>query len=723
MASLTIGGRTVDVDDGFLSLPPDQQNAVAQEIAASMGGTALEGGRLNSVRVNWPGVGAVAEDVAKSGAIGLVKGAIGTASAPGDLMALSGAATDFVVDKLAGPGAAAGMRQARSEVLPTKERVGDLAKFIGIPVDHLASAVDALPQVVKDRASSLNPLRTSTQVQKDVEQVTGPFYKPQTVAGEYAQTVGEFAPAAIGGPAGVVRKAAQVVVPAVVSETAGQATKGTEFEPYARFGGALIGGAAASAASRPGTASRSIRENLPEGVTPQMVDQAEALMQDAARQGIQLAWPEALSQVAGRPILTDMLRHLEASPQTQARMGEFFAGRPQQVEAAAERQFNTIAPANPNPSTIGSQANQAAQAEVTMTRQAINQAAEPYYRQAENVLLTPQEMDLIRQRVPGFDEARQAVRNDPQLNRYVAHLPDESVIFLNEVKKYLDTAAENAAGPFNQQRNQQRAAGYGTDARNVRGAARFVDDTYGGGNYRQALEIEERGRQQILQPLLDGYIGKLARNDLTTQQAINALFPQKALANSEGEIARAVSALERQRPRVASDLVRAYVEQTFNTTARDLQTGVNQAGGAKFRAALVGDRQQQANLEAAVRSLPNGDQRWNGFQRFLDVLEATGTRPNVGSRTEYNRQRNQMEGAGGLIADTIKTGANPARLGQKYIDKYEQWKLGRNLGELARILTSPGSANQLRAIARVNPESSGAISLAVKLITYGEAAK
>src|SRR6478609_7686356 len=40
MATLTVNGRRVKVDDSFLSLPPEQQEATVNEIAASMGATA-----------------------------------------------------------------------------------------------------------------------------------------------------------------------------------------------------------------------------------------------------------------------------------------------------------------------------------------------------------------------------------------------------------------------------------------------------------------------------------------------------------------------------------------------------------------------------------------------------------------------------------------------------------------------------------------------------------
>ena len=46
---------------------------------------------------------------------------------------------------------------------------------------------------------------------------TADDYQPQTTAGEYAGTVGEFLPAAIGGPAGLARRAGVAVTGGVVS--------------------------------------------------------------------------------------------------------------------------------------------------------------------------------------------------------------------------------------------------------------------------------------------------------------------------------------------------------------------------------------------------------------------------------------------------------------------------------------------------------------------------
>lgn len=669
------------------------------------------GGSQKFEPVDYDPFTSAASDVAKSAGIGLVKGAIGLAALPGDAASLAKAGADYAL-----PGA---LENIGNAALPSKEKIAQAAKMIGIPVDQLSAAFDMLPRGVK---GAINPLKTSQDIQSGIEGVTGEFYKPKTMAGEYAQTIGEFAPAALGSPGGLVAKAAGVLVPAIASETAGQLTKGTKAEPYARFGGALVGGIGTALASRPGNASKALRGQLPEGVTPQMVDQAEVLMQDAARRGVDIAWPEALSQVAGRPVLTNMMRHLEASPQTEGRMAEFFGQRPQQVERSVRGEMENIAPVNQNPSTIGRQVGQAAEDEANFVRGAINDASQPYYDQASTVRLTNSEMAQV-QRIPGYQEARDAVRNDPQLNRYVAHLPDDSVGFLNEVKKYFDTAAENAAAPINQQRNMQRSAGYGQDAERSRAIALQADNQRGNRDYQIALELQRRGREEILQPLLDGYIGRLAKKDLTTQKAIDTLFPARPLANSEQEIGQAVGTLANRNPRAAGDLVRAYVEQTFHATAKALQSGPNQAGGAKFRAALMGDQQQAANLQAAVTALPNGAQRWEGFNRLMDVLEATGTRQNVGSRTAYNAEINKAQSMGGLTRDAAKVGLNPLKALAPVIERYENWKLGRNLDELARILTDPASANRLRAISRMPIESDIARNTAIKLLTYGESSE
>lgn len=169
---------------------------------------------LKALHASLPAPVSVAGDVAKSGGVGLAKGAIGLAGAIGDLSDLGAKglekASNFVSDKL-------GIERYQRPTEP----------------------------------SVLNNIPTSASLQKNVEGVTGDFYKPKTAAGEYAQTAGEFAPAVLGGGEGLMAKlATRVAAPAIASETAGQLTKGTDAEPYARIVGALTSPAMLAAGRR-----------------------------------------------------------------------------------------------------------------------------------------------------------------------------------------------------------------------------------------------------------------------------------------------------------------------------------------------------------------------------------------------------------------------------------------------------------------------------------------
>ena len=229
MATLNIGGRRVTVDDSFMSLSADEQNAAVEEIAASL--PPAEAPKAEAA-------GSSAAGMAKAVGVGAAKGAIGVAGIPGD------------VSNLINSGMAWAEKKIRGET------------------DEQASQREA--KIAEARSQAPNILPGSSDIRGAVEGVTGEFYKPQGVAEEYAQTVGEFLPAMVGGPGSFGTKlATRVAAPALASETAGQLTKDTAYEPYARVGGAVLGGlgagAIASARQAPGKAVPSADDLLKTG--------------------------------------------------------------------------------------------------------------------------------------------------------------------------------------------------------------------------------------------------------------------------------------------------------------------------------------------------------------------------------------------------------------------------------------------------------------------------
>jgi hypothetical protein len=322
------------------------------------------------------GVKDTAVDVAKSAGIGLVRGAIGVAGMAGDLTDLGSkgiqAASDYVSDKIG--------------VEPYKRPAG-------------GSVLDRIPG--------------SQDITSAVEGVTGDFYKPETTAGEYARTIGEFVPAALAGPGGLVRKGLlQAVIPGVASEAAGQATQGSPAEPYARAGAGIAAGLGGMVMARPSSTTSAIRAQLPEGVTQAAIDDARSLMVTAKAKGVDLTWPEALSQVSGRPVLSDTQRILESAPGSRTRMQEFYSERPAQMDQAALNEFGQVAAGTRSPSQIGPQAGAAANEALGDVRKAINSASEPYYKAAEAQVFSPQEFAALKT-IPGYKESIEAVRKAP----------------------------------------------------------------------------------------------------------------------------------------------------------------------------------------------------------------------------------------------------------------------------------------------------------------------
>lgn len=132
--------------------------------------------------------------------------------------------------------------------------LGDIAQFGGY-MGRAGTKYLGLPQppemnpTLKQGLQALLP--TSADLTAMAERnITGPLHQPQTTLGKYAETIAEGAPALLGGPAALPRRAASMVGGGVLSETGGQLTEGTPLEPYARATGAVVGGLAAPKAAR-----------------------------------------------------------------------------------------------------------------------------------------------------------------------------------------------------------------------------------------------------------------------------------------------------------------------------------------------------------------------------------------------------------------------------------------------------------------------------------------
>lgn len=329
----------------------------------------------------------------------------------------------------------------------------------------------------------------------------GGFYEPQTTAGKYAETIASFAPAALA-PGGAVARGARVVVPATASEAAGQATEGTALEPYARIGGALVGGGITAAA--PGVMRGTMRSinRAAEGATGQgfLNPEVEATrrlreaaqrdnpnvirqeMQDYAASG---ASDPSLLDVSGNNVMR-LIRSAASSGEGQAQnaattYAERIAGNLQDRAVGHARR---LTPNETRPANVVAE-----ELETTRGNLAREQYREPYAQPAQ---VTPEMVDALQGRA-GAQAIRRAL-SDAEDNRdavQVLELQDLLRVARNQAG--LDTAtgrfrtveeslASLSAGSLDRVRIAMRemgstraATGRGSSARGLRGRVQDID--------------------------------------------------------------------------------------------------------------------------------------------------------------------------------------------------------------------------------------------------------
>lgn len=530
---------------------------------------------------------------------------------------------------------------------------------------------------------------TSWDVKAGMEKVTGPLYEPKTRLGRYSGSVAEFLPGAVG-PGGVVSNATRfAALPGLAAEFAGEQTKGTAAEPYARFVGGLLGLGSGAAMRTPAAGRQAVSSSL-RNVPQNQIEEAGRLMADARQRGVQLTWPEAIDQVTdGATNLGNMQRVVEGSERGSEVMRPFMAERPGQVERAFADQMTDVVPVQMTPSQVGPRASEAATGILDGIRQRINRRTDPDYRAAEADNVPQRTLSRLHRSVPGFTAALAEVRGNPHLNHPIANLPDTSVAVLNEVKKQLDTQAANIGRATDPNRNMQIAASNERSATAVRRAGRRSSAPY-----RRALDEQTRARGAELQPQQEGIIGRIS-DAADTTAATRALLPEHPLPGSAAETGRATRTMVGANPQVTRNMVRTRLESLFNVAAKDVQGGASEFAGAAARARIYGDRQMRRNVRAALNELPNGNHLATGFERLMEIFQATGRRQRIGSQTAFNQEMQQTMRGGRVVGEGL-TGARRALR-----ERYQQWRLGRNMDDLARLFTDQGAQQQLIDLSRM----------------------
>ena len=166
------------------------------------------------------------------------------------------------------------------------------------------------------------------------------------------------------------------------------------------------------------------------------------------------------------------------------------------------------------------------------------------------------------------------------------------------------------------------------------------------------------------------------------------------------------------------DLFRAYMRDVWETTAtKETMTGNMMNAGAKFRSAMFASDRHKDIAKAAL------GKDFKSFQKFMDVLEATGRVTRGGSQTAGALAYAEREAAeqGGLVSK-IK----PIKIvsGQMIRDFFADKNVQEYRKQMATIITSARSLERMRELLGLDPTSAKAIGVVGDILAetaYSEA--
>jgi hypothetical protein len=418
-------------------------------------------------------------------------------------------------------------------------------------------------------------------------------------------------------------------------------------------------------------------------VTPDQLRMADLLMKDSARMGAPITGAEAIAQVTGNKSLLGTQRFVENAQASQPIMNQFMTDRPAGQRQAFEGAVQNVGPqpTSATPLNLEKTAGRLIKgAETNLTSN-----LDPFFKEAGKQAVPNTDIAGMLTN-PKIADAIETVRASGKYG--VKNEPSNSVKTLIAAKQFLDDE-------YSKQMNAVTGAEKNA-ARVTWSANRQLDDYLNSvsPDYAQGSRKFEVAQKGQFEPLREGPVGQIAGG----ADAAQVLMPPKPVSLYPADIKRTVELLRRKDPEAVPSFVRQQLEANFNEAAQNLQGGPNQMGGPKFAANIAGNKQQRDNLRTLITE-SSGMQAYQGFEKFLDTMEAQGQRLPANSATTFNEMARQEMGAG--LLSKAATPLQPSRVAKFF----EEYQMGNNSKKLAEMLVDPNSVNKLEELARTGPKS------------------
>jgi hypothetical protein len=567
------------------------------------------------------------------------------------------------------------------------------------------------PARLRAQATSNMPMLEKLPTSPDIEHLMFdtlgiPRIEPETQLGKIGAAGMKMIPSALLAPASAAKAIIPMFASGAASEAAGQATEGTALEMPARvIAGTAVPGVLGFRGMMRGTPGGILAKETA-AMTPAEWAASHSLEAKGRDIGVPLTGPEAI----GNQGLLTLQRQVErGGGEGGATMNRAMAARPEQVRRAGEAANLTVGPKIEDVPTTTTKIGQAATDVIKRAETERTAATKPFYQAAEGEHF-PGGKDILDQIDVQIEKSSKTVAD--QLRTLRSHLVDEMSRPDGPRIGVIDEVRKNWRDLLRQRIPETGALAIDQAAKaKIKPILADLGDKLSRAdpNFAYGRALHEHLSQTEVAPLVEGAPGKMTEAKTTPAQIAMIADPKTA---RPATITDVVTRLHRENPEAARDLVRLHLENTFDQASKAVVTGPNQMGGAKFNVALAGSPQRAANIEAAIRALPNGDRLWQGYNKMLQVFEATGRRIPVGSMTSENIAAREALKEGG-IAGAIKTGAGPLRAIR---DWAEGLRYGKNTAKLAEIFTNPASVAEISKLAFLAPGSARAQALVLSIL-------
>lgn len=235
-------------------------------------------------------------------------------------------------------------------------------------------------------------------------------------------------------------------------------------------------------------------------------------------------------------------------------------------------------------------------------------------------------------------------------------------------------------------------------------------------NYNAAKNTFAQLSEEIVDPVKDNLKG-LLKGDVDINKIKGFIFnPDK---RSAADIKKTYEILNKADPNAFPKLGRIYIESQANKAFILKEAGESPKLGFDLYKRLVGTKTQEANFNAVLRGIAeakgiNPNELILGWKNFNEVLKRTGRIVNLDSPgTPVNPKF--------LPRDIAQIGSFMWRV--KFAGKLDEALQQRAIKQLANVFTSPNSVEELVRLGKTGVDTSEAVRRTARLITISQPAQ